>query len=145
MKSFILTDDRLRRAVLHPSLVLGSEEQRAMSPGGDGFIDVDEILKSLKDDNPLEVNNSTNVFAAEVLSNLNEDDSAECPICLDVMDRPMIIPECMHKCCKDCITMFITTCEEKGQEPGCPTCSRHPIKVALHCTWDASFLIKLTG
>lgn len=117
---------RLRRAVLHPSLVLSSEEDRALSPSGDGFIEIKDILGAFQEDEGSSSGN--NIFAQNALANLGEDTS-ECPICMDVMEKPMLVPECMHKCCKDCINMFIATCEEKGQEPGCPTCSRRPIKI----------------
>lgn len=117
---------RLRRAVLHPSLVLSPEEDRALSLCGDGFIDIKDILDAFQENDRGSASGSR-VFAQNALANLGED-ASECPICMDVMDKPMIVPECMHQCCKDCITMFIATCEEKGQEPGCPTCSRRPIK-----------------
>ncbi|KAK0233552.1 SNF2 family N-terminal domain-containing protein [Armillaria fumosa] len=117
---------RLRRAVLHPSLVLSSEEDRALSPSGDGFIEIKDILGAFQEDEGS--SSGSNIFAQNALANLGEDTS-ECPICMDVMEKPMLVPECMHKCCKDCINMFIATCEEKGQEPGCPTCSRRPIKI----------------
>ncbi|KIY73614.1 hypothetical protein CYLTODRAFT_416990 [Cylindrobasidium torrendii FP15055 ss-10] len=127
---------RLRRAVLHPSLVLNHEEERAMSPAGDGIVDVQELLARLKGGNKdsstsSQETESTNVFASDVLSKLNNDDedSAECPICLDVMERPVIVSECMHKTCKDCILMYVATREEKGQEPACPTCAHAPIRV----------------
>ncbi|KAK0198774.1 SNF2 family N-terminal domain-containing protein [Armillaria mellea] len=117
---------RLRRAVLHPSLVLSPEEDRALSPSGDGFIEIKDILGAFREDEGS--SSGSNIFAQNALANLGEDTS-ECPICMDVMEKPMLIPECMHKCCKDCINMFLATCEEKGQEPGCPTCSRRPIKI----------------
>ncbi|KAK0481797.1 P-loop containing nucleoside triphosphate hydrolase protein, partial [Armillaria novae-zelandiae] len=120
---------RLRRAVLHPSLVLSHEEDRALSPSGDGFIEIKDILGAFQEDE--ESSSGSNIFVQNALANLDEDTS-ECPICMDVMEKPMLVPECMHKCCKDCISMFIATCEEKGQEPGCPTCSRRPIKVGLN-------------
>ncbi|PBK76887.1 hypothetical protein ARMSODRAFT_874937 [Armillaria solidipes] len=117
---------RLRRAVLHPSLVLSPEEDRALSPSGDGFIEIKDILGAFQEDEGS--SSGSNIFAQNALANLGED-APECPICMDVMDKPMLVPECMHQCCKDCINMFIATCEEKGQEPGCPTCSRRPIKI----------------
>ncbi|KAK0208680.1 RAD5-like protein [Desarmillaria ectypa] len=118
---------RLRRAVLHPSLVLSPEEDRALSPSGDGFIEIKDILGAFQENEGGSASGS-NVFAQNALANLGED-APECPICMDAMDKPMLIPECMHQCCKDCINMFVATCEEKGQEPGCPTCSRCPIKI----------------
>ncbi|KAK7058564.1 DNA helicase rad5 [Paramarasmius palmivorus] len=116
---------KLRRAVLHPSLVLEEEGERALSPAGDGTVDVNDLIKKFAEDQD---GDASNTFAETVLANLHEDETAECPICLDVMDTPMVIPECMHQCCKDCITTYIATCEMKGEETKCPTCSRGPIK-----------------
>ncbi|KAJ8084639.1 DNA helicase rad5 [Marasmius tenuissimus] len=119
---------KLRRAVLHPSLVLEEEGGRALSPTGDGTVDVNALIKKFSEDTEGGDGESSNAFAETVLANLHEDETAECPICLDVMDTPMVIPECMHQCCKDCITMYIATCETKGEETRCPSCSRGPIK-----------------
>jgi hypothetical protein len=42
----------------------------------------------------------SNTFAEGVLANLGDSDSiGECPICLDMMQSPMIIPACMHQWC----------------------------------------------
>lgn len=38
-----------------------------------------------------------NGFAEEVLANLADAEASECPICFDVMEMPMIIPECLHQ------------------------------------------------
>lgn len=38
-----------------------------------------------------------NSFAEDVLANLADAEVSECPICLDAMEVPMIIPECMHQ------------------------------------------------
>ncbi|KAJ3978119.1 DNA repair protein RAD5 [Lentinula raphanica] len=116
---------RLRRAVLHPHLVITEDVGRALSPTGDGIVDVDEMIKNF-----VENEEQSNVFAETVLNNLdNQTESpSECPICLDAMEIPMLVPECLHQCCKDCITTYIATCEMKGEETKCPSCSRGPIK-----------------
>ncbi|KAF4604775.1 DNA helicase rad5 [Pleurotus pulmonarius] len=115
---------RLRRAVLHPSLVLGNTEE--ITADGDGTVDKDELVQKLSEDE----NKTKNAFAEKVLAGLADEDEAECPICFDVMEVPTIIPVCMHKCCKDCIVGFLATCEEKGDVPRCPTCSCGPVKQA---------------
>ncbi|KAG9222353.1 hypothetical protein CCMSSC00406_0002688 [Pleurotus cornucopiae] len=115
---------RLRRAVLHPSLVLGNTEE--ITADGDGTVDKDELVQKLTEDE----SKAKNAFAEKVLAGLADEDEAECPICFDVMDVPTIIPVCMHKCCKDCIVGFLASCEEKGEVPRCPTCSRGPVKQA---------------
>ncbi|KAJ4002206.1 SNF2 family N-terminal domain-containing protein [Lentinula boryana] len=116
---------RLRRAVLHPNLVFTENDERALSPVGDGIVDVNELIKKF-----VENDEQSNVFAEAVLNDLDDqvEGALECPICLDVMETPVIVPECLHRCCKDCITTYIATCEMKGEETKCPTCSRGPIK-----------------
>ncbi|KAJ7110331.1 DNA repair protein RAD5 [Mycena crocata] len=120
---------RLRRAVLHPNLVLSSDDERSLPADGDETVDVNELIKRFANDEQ-EGEGSGNVFAQNVLENIDLDEAdSECPICLDVMQSPMIIPECMHRCCKDCIvTMVFAKSEEGGEEAKCPTCSRGPIK-----------------
>ena len=44
----------------------------------------------------------------------------ECPICLDVLNNPYIIPECCHRFCKVCIHQSISSGNNE-----CPTCRVH--------------------
>lgn len=83
----------LRRAVLHPNLVLLPADD-SDRPRASGQIDVDMLIKRFSEEGSGE--NSKNAFATEVLLNLGED-NRECPICFDVMQTPMIIPECLHQ------------------------------------------------
>ncbi|KIK70544.1 hypothetical protein GYMLUDRAFT_148103 [Collybiopsis luxurians FD-317 M1] len=116
---------RLRRAVLHPNLVFAENEERALSPAGESIVDVNEMIKKFAEDG-----DRSDAFAEAVLAGLDDqaEAAAECPICLDVMESPMIVPECLHRCCRDCITTYIATCEMKGEDTKCPSCSRGPIK-----------------
>ncbi|KAJ7762400.1 DNA repair protein RAD5 [Mycena maculata] len=127
---------RLRRAVLHPNLVLASDDQRALPEdgdgGGDGTVDVNELIKCFANDERNgtgEGSGGGNVFAQNALENLELDEAdSECLICCDIMQSPMLIPECMHRYCKDCIVAALTSAEEQGNEPRCPSCQRGPIK-----------------
>ncbi|KAG6854152.1 hypothetical protein C0991_010063 [Blastosporella zonata] len=121
---------RLRRTVLHPNLVLTPDDKRALSPAGDGGIDVNDLIRRFADAEKAEEGSDKNRFAEEVLAKLADSEAEECPICLDVMEIPMIIPGCMHQCCKDCILAHLTTCEERREESRCPTCSQGPIKAS---------------
>ena len=87
---------RLRRAVLHPHLVLSADDERALSPAGDGVVDVDDLIQRFAESES-NGDGSKNTFAEEVLANLKDTEASECPICFDVMETPMIIPECMHQ------------------------------------------------
>ncbi|KXN90093.1 DNA repair protein RAD5 [Leucoagaricus sp. SymC.cos] len=118
---------RLRRAVLHPNLVLENEDLGKPGFSKSRTLDVDDLVKQFNSDSG--DNNSPNAaFAEGVLANLADEETTECPICFDVMQIPTIIPECAHQCCKDCILTHIATCEEKGQQPNCFACGRGPIK-----------------
>ncbi|KAF7310688.1 DNA repair protein [Mycena chlorophos] len=119
---------RLRRAVLHPNLVLSNKDNPIKQTQGDETVDVNELIKRFANDDA-SVDGGANVFAQKVLENLDiEEDDAECPVCLDVMQSPMVIPDCMHRCCKDCLMTLCATAEEKGKDAVCPTCSRGPIE-----------------
>ena len=65
----------------------------------DGKVDINTMIKQFAtNQNALE--GGGNAFAEGVLANLGDiESSEECPICLDVMQSPMIIPVCMHKWC----------------------------------------------
>ncbi|KAI0363760.1 hypothetical protein BV20DRAFT_957615 [Pilatotrama ljubarskyi] len=117
---------RLRRAVLHPNLVLSGDGAAPKAPAGSGAIDVDELIQRFgKGEN---TTGDSKVYAEGVLANLGQEENAECPICFDVMETPVILPDCMHQCCKDCIIAFIESCREKGEQGKCPTCSRGPVQ-----------------
>lgn len=86
----------LRRAVLHPNLVLTADDERALSPAGDGKVDVNELIKQFVQDESSS-SGSPNTFAENALVNIAHDDAMECPICFDVIDSPMVVPNCMHQ------------------------------------------------
>ncbi|TCD62159.1 DNA helicase rad5 [Steccherinum ochraceum] len=115
---------KLRRAVLHPNLVLQSEITGDKSLGGE-VVDVETLIKNFTQEA-----GPSSTFAEDAIQNLGQEDNAECPICMDVMETAMVIPGCMHKCCKDCIVAFLENCEEKGEPGRCPTCSHSPVKEA---------------
>ena len=135
---------RLRRAVLHPHLVLSKDDaDRLPSLAADnGAIDVDALEVALVGES------HENAYTGNVLTNLAQMEGEECPICLDLTQIPMIIPPCMHQwwvilifascshiyffSCKHCILNYIETCRENGKEGSCPMCSSGPLKVFAH-------------
>ncbi|KAG6830349.1 hypothetical protein H0H92_001142 [Tricholoma furcatifolium] len=110
----------LRRAVLHPNLVLTADDERALSPAGDGAVDVNDLIQRFANGEKAEGTDKS-TFAEEVLAKLADTEAEECPICLDIMETPMIIP-------RDCILAHLAACEEKREETRCPTCLQGPIK-----------------
>ncbi len=81
--------------MLHPSLVLSSLGTDTTTTSGEEFVEVSKMIESFAGANG--TNGSTTAYAEEVLANLGQEEDAECPICFDVMQSPMIIPECLHK------------------------------------------------
>ena len=77
-------------------------ELEGNSPQGTGIIDVDAIMSGSQE-SPSSGDNSA--YIKETLESLSSpkegqdasEDMSECPICLDVMDRPMLLPGCLHK------------------------------------------------
>ncbi|KAI6114901.1 SNF2 family N-terminal domain-containing protein [Pisolithus croceorrhizus] len=118
---------RLRRAVLHPSLVVNPEDDNQDASPKPNAVDLDMLISDVSKDSNCE-GGSKNAFAENVLANLVNASEVECPICLDVVEKPLIIPRCMHQCCRDCIVGYLTACLERGEEGRCPTCSQGPVK-----------------
>ena len=151
---------RLRRAVLHPSLI--QPKKKACNDSDDEIMEID----SLDPGETLDLNSmiaqftggyeaqsgvvkkEENVFARDVLKNMKDIDKQECPLCLDTLDDPVLIPECHHAgsvliiilhllCsyhsgrCKACIVEHIHDQEEKGNQGFCPVCQRKPVEVSI--------------
>lgn len=76
--------------------MLTADDDRAESSSGDGTVDINEMVKRFSKDE-MTGKGSRNIFAEDVLANLDADEALECPICLDMMETPMIIPDCMHR------------------------------------------------
>lgn len=107
MSNILVMLMRLRRAVLHPSLI-----QRSRSDDDDEIVEVDGVGKASVDVNALIAQFSTEDeasedqkagsssdnkrFAVDVLKDLKNIEDQECPLCLDTMQDPVLIPECHH-------------------------------------------------
>lgn len=88
---------RLRRAVLHPDLVLEKEDSNSGSNAqslDNPAINLEDLVKNLTSNS----NGGSNAaFAEGVLANLADEDITECPICFDVMEVPTMILGCAHQ------------------------------------------------
>ncbi|KAL5534034.1 hypothetical protein ACEPAG_494 [Sanghuangporus baumii] len=115
---------KLRRAVLHPSLVLSQDDESASNESTSKYVDVDEVIKQFVANG--EADNGS--YAQTVLNNLSLKEDEECPICMDVMQEPVLISACAHKGCKDCFLASLASQAEKGEEGSCPICRRGPLK-----------------
>lgn len=77
---------RLRRAVLHPSFVTGKAallKKAAGTAGEDVDVDMD-------------------AFASTALETLDSTTQDECPICFDLIQNPVLLPNCKHCWCACC-------------------------------------------
>jgi DNA repair protein RAD5 len=89
---FMHYNTRLRRAVLHPSLIMPKSKGSENSATSQDDPDVDAMVRKFT-----EIGDSA--FAEHVLEDIRADPYAEseCPICLDMIGVPMLIPQCMHR------------------------------------------------
>ena len=147
---------RLRRAVLHPHLVMTQEELEELensSTSTSGVVKLEDLVKHESDG--VTVSKTNAAFVEETLKSLNAgsrdqgdggEGGDECPLCLDMMETPVLIPPCMHKwcvnglvwirvtdrgldhSCKDCVVNFLEMCQEQGRDGVCPICSSGPVK-----------------
>lgn len=92
MRTNYLIVSRLRRAVLHPSFVISENEEE---PAGDSHVDIKQLVKQASKTGSSDDKNDN--YARDVLSKLSSVSEEECPICMDIMEEPMLIPNCMHK------------------------------------------------
>lgn len=87
---------RLRRAVLHPSLVLTKNVERALSPDDGGSVDVNDLIARFAQEGQ-SADGGPSKFADNFIASLKHEDNADCPICFNEMEAPMVIPKCMHQ------------------------------------------------
>ena len=87
----------LRRAVLHPSLVLStSDDKKSKVATTNSVVSMEDLVQRFVNGKQLDEETS-NTFVEKVLTDLASDDCAECPICLDAMQVAVILPGCLHQ------------------------------------------------
>ncbi|KAG8919048.1 DNA helicase rad5 [Tulasnella sp. 408] len=96
---------KLRQAVLHPSLIrrrLRTDEETEddvmeTNAQGDGKnIDVDALINEFSLGVEKEEVQESKAFAIGVLKDLGSIETQECPLCLDTVQDPVLVPECHH-------------------------------------------------
>jgi len=130
------------------------EELEDSYTSNNGTVKLEDLVK--REFDGVTVSKSNTAFVEETLKSLHagpgtqgdEDETRdECPLCLDMMETPVLVPPCMHKwcanglvhvnlgrllrsyfSCKDCVVNFLGTCEEQGKDGVCPICSSGPVK-----------------
>ncbi|KAG8832472.1 DNA helicase rad5 [Serendipita sp. 399] len=87
---------RLRRAVLHPALISAARRDISDSADRDGEVNVEDLVTLYMNQGGSSSGaTNDNNFARSNLAALR-DKTQECPICLESMDPPILIPTCMH-------------------------------------------------
>ena len=103
---------RLRRAVLHPHLVMTQEELEEFensSTSTSATVKIEDLVKHESDG--VTVSKTNAAFVEETLKSLSAglgnrgEGGDECPLCLDMMETPVLIPPCMHKWCANGFTV----------------------------------------
>ncbi|KAG8904180.1 DNA helicase rad5 [Tulasnella sp. 403] len=129
---------RLRQAVLHPSLVqsrsTSSDKERGVVENPmveNSLLDVEDMIAQFRTAKDGANTASEPVsYPIEVLKHLGSLDRQECSLCLDTVQEPVIIPECHHVGCKECIVDLLEDQEAKGVGGSCPVCRRQPVMVS---------------
>lgn len=122
IRNKLLTDDSLIRyhklnqlknilllSVTHPTLVPLTQYATKLETDQTIALTSEQVKSSMGNSN----------YEKEIKNTLDNIESAECVICMDVITRPTITP-CKHIFCHDCITQQI------NHRPKCPMC-RQPI------------------
>ena len=65
-----------------------------MSPSKDSQLDVTDLIKRFAEDGDA---SEPSRFAEQFIEGLTGDDNADCPICFNEIETPMLIPKCMHQ------------------------------------------------
>jgi DNA repair protein RAD5 len=122
---------RLRQSCCHPiltrkaNLVADAEDASLASDLANGLAD-DMDLSSLIERFTAEGDQDVNRFGAHVLKQIQDEATAECPICAE---EPMIeqaVTGCWHSACKECLLNYIAHQRDKNEIPRCFNC-REPI------------------
>jgi len=83
----------------------------------DGAIKLEDLVKHESDG--IIVSKTNTVFAEETLKSLHAGSGTqgdegeardECPLCLDMMETPVLIPPCMHKWCVNGLVLINLGC-----------------------------------
>lgn len=132
---------RLRQAVCHPLLVLKGDkkgEEAYKTDSADSITDKDGDISRLVAEFQSGADSAgdgraNDAYTAQVLQNLlqeresDDDDEGECPICFETKTATCYIPLCMHSGCKECLLSYLQSCEDREEQPSCPTCRKGPV------------------
>ncbi|WZZ73012.1 hypothetical protein YC2023_084382 [Brassica napus] len=88
---------RLRQCCNHPFLVMSRADSQQ-------YADLDSLARRFLDNNPDSVSQKapSRAYIEEVIQDIRDGNSKECPICLESADDPILTP-CAHRMCRECL------------------------------------------
>ncbi|CAN8267729.1 unnamed protein product [Cochlearia groenlandica] len=88
---------RLRQCCNHPFLVMSRADSQE-------YADLDSLARRFLDTNSdsSSQNGPSRAYIEEVIQDLRDGNSKECPICLESADDPILTP-CAHRMCRECL------------------------------------------
>ncbi|KAG2189262.1 hypothetical protein INT44_004404 [Umbelopsis vinacea] len=101
---------RLRQACLHPALTTtGVGTSTTATQREEGYKARAALMKK--------------TVIQRLIQQEQEEETTECPICMDVSSCPYLITDCGHSFCQECLFNFMNTASrELGKETKCPHC-----------------------
>ncbi|KAH7424297.1 hypothetical protein KP509_11G001600 [Ceratopteris richardii] len=104
---------RLRQCCDHPFLVLSRGDT-------DDYADMEKLAKRLIDgrkERELSLGAPSKAYVREVIEDLQKNEKAECPICLEAVEDAVLTP-CAHFMCRECLFASWSGCSSGA----CPIC-----------------------
>ncbi|XP_071940584.1 DNA repair protein RAD5B-like isoform X2 [Coffea arabica] len=88
---------RLRQCCNHPFLVMSRSDTQE-------FADLNKLARRFLDTNPDSATQKipSRAYVEEVVEGIRKGENAECPICLESADDPVLTP-CAHRMCRECL------------------------------------------
>ncbi|KAK4482804.1 hypothetical protein RD792_009974 [Penstemon davidsonii] len=108
---------RLRQCCNHPLLVMNSRKGDT-----EEYADLNKLMKRFMNNTPHSSTQKgpSRAYVEEVVEGLKNGGNAECPICLEAADDPVLTP-CAHRMCRECLIMSWSN-PPAGQ---CPICRQN--------------------
>lgn len=86
--------------MLHPSLIATKDIESAnrnFKSSGDGEVDVQRLIAQFTSGQDPNIDENQQEYAKAILESLHVQGDEECPICFEIMDPPMVAPNCAHQ------------------------------------------------
>ncbi|KZV25548.1 hypothetical protein F511_09276 [Dorcoceras hygrometricum] len=132
---------RLRQCCNHPFLVMSRGDTQE-------YADMNKLARRFLGTNPDSSTHSapSRAYVEEVVKGLQNGENAECPICLESADDPVLTP-CAHRMCRECLISSWRTpvaglcpiCRQTLKKTDLITCpSSSPFRIDVNENWKES-------